>query len=54
MTHDMGEEVTLAAIKKKMSESEREKAANGSGEVTSLGTTPSDFIVEGMDLEEQQ
>jgi hypothetical protein len=54
MTHSLGEEVTLAAVKKKISESEHEKLANGSGDVTSLGIMPSDFIIGGMNLEEEQ
>ena len=46
--------MTLAAVKKKISESEHEKAAGRLGDFVGLGVTPSEFIIGGIDLEEQQ
>ena len=44
----------MAAVKRKNSESEHEKVANGLGDITRFGITPSDFIIGGLDIEEQQ
>jgi hypothetical protein len=47
-------EVTQAAVKKKLSEEEHEKAARGEGDLNTLEITASDFVIAGIDLEEQQ
>jgi len=52
-THSLGAETTTAAVKKRLSEAEHEKATRGC-EFIGLGITPSDFIIGGLDLEEQQ
>jgi hypothetical protein len=46
--------VTLAAVKKKLSEEEHEKTVRGEGDLNLLEITVSDFIIAGIDLEEQQ
>lgn len=46
--------VTLASVKKKISEEEHEKVIQGGINVISSDTTPSDFIISGLDLVEQQ
>jgi hypothetical protein len=47
-------EVTLASVKKKISEEEHKKTAQGKADFIGLEMTPSDFIIAGLDLEEQQ
>jgi len=47
-------EVTLAAVKKELSLEEHEKATRGEGDVNMLEITASDFIIAGIELEEQQ
>jgi hypothetical protein len=47
-------EVTLAGVKKKLSEEEHAKATRGEGDLSKLEVTASDFIIAGIQLEEQQ
>jgi len=47
-------EVTLAAVKKKLSEEEHERAAQGDVDAPTLDLMPSDFVIAGIALEEQQ
>ena len=51
---DIFSEVTLASVKKRLSEEEHDKAMRGTLEYHSSGVSASDFIVSGMELEEQQ
>jgi hypothetical protein len=44
----------MASVKKKLSEEEHERAAKGQGDLNMLEITASDFIIAGIDLEEQQ
>ena len=46
--------MTLAAVKKKLSEEEHEKTTRREGDLSMLEITASDFIMAGIDLEEQQ
>jgi hypothetical protein len=41
-------------VKKKMLEDEHSKVARGMGNCVGNGITACDFIIEGLDLEEQQ
>jgi hypothetical protein len=47
-------EVTLASVKKKISEEEHEKTVRGEADFLGVEMTPSDFIIYGLGLEEQQ
>jgi hypothetical protein len=46
--------VTLVAVKKKLSEEEHEKTTRGEGDFNTMEIAASDFVIAGMDLEEQQ
>jgi hypothetical protein len=41
-------------VKKKFLEDEHSNVARGTSDCVSVGITASDFIIEGLDLEEQQ
>ena len=47
-------EVTLASVKKQLSDEEHQKAAHGEIDFNNLKTTAGDFVIKGLDLEEQQ
>jgi hypothetical protein len=47
-------EVTLAAVKKVISEEELRQAARGATAPNDLEITPSDFIISGIELEDHQ
>jgi len=47
-------EVTLASVKKAISEEEMKEAARGTNVPNDLEIMPSDFIISGIELEDQQ
>jgi hypothetical protein len=47
-------EVTLASVTKQISDDEHQQAIHGQLGVNGTKITAGDFIVEGLDLEEQQ
>jgi hypothetical protein len=48
------EEVTLASVKKQISDDEHQQAVQGKLQFSGLKITAGDFLVEGLNLEEQQ
>jgi hypothetical protein len=53
-THGVVVAVSLAAVKKQISEEEHEKAIRGEPDCRSGDTSPSDFLVAGMTLQDDQ